>query len=87
VSQLPGAFRRTHEEALRDEVAEAAGTTPSERAEILVSLCRLAVEQILQHPDPARVLDYQDPIPASSKAALQRLRERYERTRRAASGS
>ena len=87
MARLPVAFQQTHDEAVADEVASAAGTTPDERAEILLSLCRLAVEQILQQPDPARVLDYQDPVPASTEAVLRKLRERHERTRRAASGS
>ena len=87
MARLPAAFQRTHDEALADEVASAADTTPAERGEILVSLCRLAVEQILQQPDPTRVLDYRDPVPASTEAVLRRLRERYDRTRRAASGT
>ena len=59
-----------------DDVASAAGTTTAQRARILESLCRMAAELTAQHPDPQRVLDWQDPIPAASAALLARLRAR-----------
>jgi hypothetical protein len=83
---LPASFQRTHAEAVAEEVESAAGTTPEERGRILLALCRMAVEQISQHQDPQRTLDYQDPIPASTEVALKRLRAQHER-RHTASGA
>ena len=57
----------------------ARGTTMAERGRILVALCRVAAEQIAQHPDPQRVLDWQDPVSAETEALLARLRERWRR--------
>ena len=83
---LPASFQRTHAEAVAEEVESAAATTPEERGRILLALCRMAVEQISQHQDPQRTLDYQDPIPASTEVALKRLRAQHER-RHTASGA
>jgi hypothetical protein len=75
--RLPLTFQRTHEEAVAEEVESAAGTSSEERLRILSSLCAMAVEQIKQHPNPQQALDYQDPVPPSTEAALKRLRAQH----------
>ncbi len=46
----------------------ARGTTMADRARILESLCRMAAEQIAQHDDPRRTLEWQDPLSPESEA-------------------
>ena len=70
---------RSARQDVDDDVAGARGTTVEERARILEALCRMAAEQIAQHPDPTKALDWRDPISAESEAALARLRARYRR--------
>jgi len=48
----------------------------ADRAQILEALCRMAAEQVAQHPDPGRVLDWQDPCSAETDAIFARLRAR-----------
>lgn len=72
---LPEALRaRNDADDVRADVQGALGTTMEERGRILLSLCRMAAEQIAHHPDPQRVLDYQDPLPEESVRLLYRLR-------------
>lgn len=73
---LPESFTRANDDVL-DEVAQLRGTTMTERGRILEALCRLAAEQVAQHPDPARTLRWQDPVPPESEALLARLRARH----------
>jgi hypothetical protein len=80
VRSLPDAFcGRSDEEDISNDVASAASTTMTQRARILESLCRMAAEQTAQHPDPQRVLDWQDPLPEASEELLARLREQHHR--------
>lgn len=48
--------------------------SPEERLVITAAVCRSAAALLALHPDPHRVLDLQTPLPASSVAALERLR-------------
>jgi hypothetical protein len=74
---LPGTFLdRTDEADVRDAVESVRGTTMADRARVLESLCRMAAEQVAQHSDPQRVLDWQDPCSAETDAVLERLRAR-----------
>jgi hypothetical protein len=41
----------------------------------LSAACQAAVRQIAERPDRDRLLEYRDPLPASSVAALKRLRD------------
>lgn len=76
--KLPATFLdRTDAEDARQDVESARSTTMAERARILEALCRMAAEQITQHPDPQRVLDWQDPISAETEALLAGLRARW----------
>jgi len=72
---LPGTFTgRTDADDIAADVKSAAGTTITDRARILESLCALAAEFTAQQPDPQRVLDWKDPLPPESEALLSRLR-------------
>jgi hypothetical protein len=77
MAPLPRSFVRTDADDVRADVEAARGTTPEERGRILVALCRMAAEQIAQHPDPRRALEWQDPCSPETEALLRRLRERY----------
>ena len=68
---------RTDEEDAREKAADLAGSTPDERGELLVALCRLASEQIAQHPDPARTLRWQDPLSDETEALLLELHRKH----------
>ena len=75
---LPAAFRgRTDLEDVVADVEAARGTTVADRARILESLCRMAAEQIAQHPDPQKVFDWQDPLSAEARRLLERLRAQW----------
>jgi len=77
VRELPGTFlNRTDDADAHDDVESARGTTMADRARVLEALCRMAAEQVAQHPDPLRVLDWQDPCSAETEALLKRLRAR-----------
>jgi len=76
---LPAAFERDPDDDARAEVAACRGTTLAERARIHEALCTRAAEQIAQHPDPSKALDWQDPLAPETEDALRRLRERYRR--------
>jgi hypothetical protein len=77
VSKLPLAFLGGDAEDVRADVASAAGTTMAERARILEALCRMAAEQIAQHPDPRKTLAWQDPLSPATEELLARLRARH----------
>ena len=70
-------FDRTGEDDDKQKSADLRGTTADERGAILVALCRMAAEQIAQHRDPAKALQWQDPLSPETEALLQRLRRRY----------
>jgi hypothetical protein len=67
-------FAQSDADAVREEVSAVRGLDAEARARLLESLCALAVELVMQHPDPARALAWQDPLPAESEALLARLR-------------
>lgn len=75
---LPATFRgRTDLEDALADVDAAQETTVADRARILESLCRMAAEQIAQHPDPQKVLDWQDPLSVEARQVLERLRAQW----------
>ncbi|MFN7975947.1 MAG: hypothetical protein U0166_27035 [Acidobacteriota bacterium] len=59
---------------IAEEVAEFRETSPADKLRILHELCEDAIRQVMMHPDPERILDWQAPLPASTVAALSRLR-------------
>lgn len=76
---LPLVFvNRTDQEDIEDDVSATRGLTSDERGQIMVALCRLAAEQIAQHVDPQKVLDWKDPISAETEMALAQLRQRWK---------
>lgn len=78
--RLPSTFTgRLDTDDVECDVEAARGTTIEERAKILESLCRMAAELTAQHPDPQRVLDWQDPLSPDTEALLARLRARARR--------
>jgi len=78
VGTLPAALvEHSAAESVWEDVAAAADLDMDERAAVLVSLCRMAAELTAQHPDPAKVLAWQDPVSPESAALLQRLRRRH----------
>lgn len=79
MNDLPHSFHAEHADDVWDEADAARETTMADRARILESLCRMAAEQIAQHDDPRRALDWQDPLNQESEALLAKLRERYRR--------
>lgn len=71
--------RASHErEALR-EAQRMAALSPEERATLLSSLCASAFKVLegLSAEEKRRVLEWRDPLPATTVAALARLRKQY----------
>ena len=56
-----------------------AALSPEERAELLASLCASAfrVLEALPEAERRRALEWRDPLPAGSVAAMARLRKAY----------
>lgn len=62
--------------SVREDVEAARGLTLEQRATVLESLCGLAAELTEQHPDPKKVLAWQDPVSKETEELLQRLRRK-----------
>lgn len=60
--------------SVRDEVADWVGLSPAELWRLAKLCSRDAIWAIRVNADPQRVLDQVDPLPASTVAALERLR-------------
>ena len=71
-----GMTARSDADDVGDDVESVRGTTVADRARILESLCRMAAEQVAQHADPRRALDWQDPVSPETDALMARLRKR-----------
>jgi hypothetical protein len=56
------------------------GLSNVERTRILADLCRAAAKQLSFRANRAYLLDYQDPVPESTRQALARLRQLYRPT-------
>ena len=70
----PSLAGKSDREDVLADVESARGTTMEQRALILISLCRMAAEQIAQHRDPRRALDWQDRVSVDAERLLERLR-------------
>jgi hypothetical protein len=57
-----------------EEVAYARSLTPEERLRVVASVCRSALAVLNVHPKRDRLLQMRDPVPASTREALRRLR-------------
>ena len=62
--------------SIEREAAPYRGMSSQERGRILRELCRGAIRQISYRNNPQQILDYQDPLPESTRAALGRLRKK-----------
>jgi hypothetical protein len=65
--------------AVAREAAPYRNLPPEERWRLLAAACRAAARQLAARPDGARLRDYREPLPASTIAALERLRAEYRR--------
>lgn len=59
---------------VRDEAAWARSLTPEQRLRVVAALCRDALTLLNMNPQRDRILAMRDPLPASTVAALKRLR-------------
>lgn len=73
--QLPPSLRKELH-PIEAEVAWARGLTPEERLRVVALLCRDSLTLLNMNPQRQRILDSSDPLPASTLAALARLRTR-----------
>jgi phosphopantetheinyl transferase len=71
---LPG-WVVDNQTSVQREAAEYRHMSQSEKAKILASLCRWSAKQLALRSDRQQLLDYRDPLPESSRAALARLRK------------
>jgi hypothetical protein len=60
--------------SVRAEAAPYRDMTPERRAVLLAAACRASAKMLRARVDGARVAEYRDPLPESSKVALERLR-------------
>ena len=74
LSKLPG-WAIADDDSVREEVAEWKGLTPAELWKLAQLCARDAVWAARLSGRPQRVFDAVDPLPASSVAALARLRQ------------
>lgn len=70
---LPPSLRRENDPTV-EKLAEYRDMTPEQRAAVTAAVCRTAAALLAMHTDPTRVLEFQEPLPPSSVAALRRLR-------------
>ena len=68
--------------AVESEAAPYRGLSPDERWRLVAAACRAAVRQLAGRADAERLRAYRDPLPASTVAALARLRAEYRRASR-----
>lgn len=66
--------------AVKREAAPYLALTAAERWRATAAACRSAARQLAQRPDRARLLEYRDPLPASSVAVLRHLRATARRS-------
>lgn len=71
--------RASHAREDEKEARRLAALTPEERGELLESLCASAFKVLSGLPpeEQRRALDWRDPLPADTVAALARLRRAY----------
>lgn len=59
---------------VEEEVAWAKSLTPEERLAVVALLCKDSITLLNMNPLRDRILEWRDPLPASTIAALARLR-------------
>lgn len=77
LSKLPG-WLVDDAESVRQEAAPYRDMLPTERGAHLAAACRGAARLIASRADRARVLEYRDALPESTRAALARLRRHHD---------
>lgn len=70
---LPPSLDRTRH-TLAEEVAFARSLTVEQRVQVVALVCRAALQVLNLNPKREQVMASRDPLPASTQAALQRLR-------------
>ena len=73
LERLPG-WVVDEDTSIREEVADYAGAAPERLWELTHMCARTAAWSLKFHSDPSAALDYRDPLPATTLAALERLR-------------
>jgi hypothetical protein len=68
-------------ESVRREAARYRGMSPEEKIELVASACRTAAIMLEASPNRAKALSYEDPLPPSTVAALQRLMQEHRARR------
>jgi hypothetical protein len=76
--RLPG-WAVSDAESVRGEAERYVDMTPAERLQVLAAVCRAAGKLLRSRPDAEAALRYQDPLPQSTIAALDRLRKAHRR--------
>ena len=74
MGRLPG-WVVDNRTSVEREAAPYRAMTAEERWRATAAACRSAARQLANRPDRERLLDYRDPLPDSSVAALRRLRQ------------
>lgn len=75
---LPG-WAVSDAESVRAESEPYVNMAPANRLRVLAAVCRAAGKMLRSRADAEIALSYQDPLPASSIAALDRLRKAHRR--------
>jgi hypothetical protein len=73
VDALPG-WVTDNRTAVAREAAPYRGLSAEARTRATAAACRAAARQLASRPDRERVLEFRDPLPESSSAALEKLR-------------
>jgi hypothetical protein len=76
--RLPG-WVVDNAESIRGEVAPFVSASDAERIDATRRCCRGAMRMLRFHPHPPTILDWVDPLPATSVVALARLRAQFRR--------
>lgn len=77
LERLPG-WVVDDDTSIREEVAEYVGASPERLWELTRACARTAAWALSFHADRSAILEHRDPLPASTIAALTRLREKRE---------
>ena len=73
--------RKDTYEDLMEEVRPYVGMSPEETDRTIQIVCRSAAQQLSENADRKRILQWDDPMPESSRRHWERLLNRYHRGR------
>jgi hypothetical protein len=75
--RLPKALRsRSPREAILEDIGPYVGLSPEERGRIVDQLSQLALDLLRSNPHRDEVIQWQDPVPESTRAHWRRLMKR-----------